>query len=422
MKPFDKKGFFLPIFYIILPDNPNLGKRMNYILFDDNRREYLLPLTYFRPVADIRFGILTIRQKWENYLLSKTSTLTEDYLSKKFPLVRGKESLLINGGICPNKELLNAINKLESNQTLAKGETIIAMRLTFDDLDKPFVMDELSQTEVQCEIPYTEIYYPWDIFHQNDVALKADFELLTKGKQSQPLSKTNTVIGNGNLFIEKGAVIEGATLNASAGPIYIGKSAEIMEGCLVRGPFAMLEHSTLKMGAKIYGATTIGPYSKIGGEVNNSVFFGYSNKAHDGFIGNSVIAEWCNFGAGTNNSNLKNTYDNIKLWCYPERTFIDTGLQFCGLIMGDHSKCGINTMFNTGTVVGVSCNIFGAGFPRNFIPSFSWGGTSGFLTYNLKKALNVAFEVYQRRNVNLDDIDKEIFSIIFDHTLQFRQE
>jgi len=395
---------------------------MNYILFDDNRREYLLPLTYFRPVADIRFGILTIRQKWEKYLKSSTSTLTEDYLSKKYPLIRGKENLLINGGICPNKALVDQINKLEPNQTLIKGEVIIAMHLTFDDLDKPFVLDELDQIEIQCEIPYMEINFPWDIFHQNDVALIDDFALITKNRQSKPVSKTNTIIGNGDLFVEEGATIEGAILNTSTGPVYIGKSAEIMEGSMIRGPFALLEHSTVKMGAKIYGATTIGPHSKIGGEVNNSVIFGYSNKAHDGFLGNSVIAEWCNFGAGSNNSNLKNTYDNIKLWCYPEKTFIDTSLQFCGLIMGDHSKCGINTMFNTGTVVGVSCNIFGTGFPRNFIPSFSWGGTSGFSTYNLKKAIAVASEVYQRRNIYLNDVEKDIFNQVFDFTLQYRLE
>jgi UDP-N-acetylglucosamine diphosphorylase/glucosamine-1-phosphate N-acetyltransferase len=244
---------------------------------------------------------------------------------------------------------------------------------------------------------------------------------LTKGRKSQPLNNSCRNIGKGKIFIEEGASANDTTFNTTTGCIYIGKDAEVMEGSVVRGPFALCEHSVLKMSSKIYGATTIGPHSKVGGEVNNSVVFGYSNKAHDGFLGNSVIGEWCNLGADTNNSNLKNNYANVKLWNYSGENFIDTGLQFCGLIMGDHSKCGINTMFNTGTVAGVSSNIFGSGFPRNFIPSFSWGGAQGFTTYRFEHAIETAQLVMQRRNTELTDNDKDILKYIFDNDEKFRK-
>jgi UDP-N-acetylglucosamine diphosphorylase/glucosamine-1-phosphate N-acetyltransferase len=247
----------------------------------------------------------------------------------------------------------------------------------------------------------------WEIFQYNGRALQEDFQLLTAGRNSQPLSDSNRHTGN-QLFIEEGAKIECSILNSSTGPIYIGKEAEIMEGCMIRGPFSLGDHSTVKMGAKIYGPTTVGPHCKVGGEINHSVFFGYSNKAHDGFMGQSVIGEWCNIGADTNTSNLKNTYEDIKLWNYADKTFVDTGLQFCGLIMGDHSKCGINTMFNTGTVVGISSNIFGPGYQRNFIPSFVWGGTSGLKAYDVNKAIAVARRVYARRNKEFTEVDEQI--------------
>jgi UDP-N-acetylglucosamine diphosphorylase/glucosamine-1-phosphate N-acetyltransferase len=263
-----------------------------------------------------------------------------------------------------------------------------------------------------------KISHTWDIFSKNEPAILDDFELLTLKRASEPLGKTNLQIGEGKIFIEKGAKIEGVTVNTAAGPVYIGNNAEIMEGSLLRGPLAICNNTTVKMGAKIYGPTTIGPYSKVGGEVNNSVIFGYSNKAHDGFLGHSVISEWCNLGADTNTSNLKNTYDNIRLWSYPRRTFVNTHLQFCGLIMGDHSKCGINTMFNTGTVVGINANIFGSGFQRNFIPSFTWGGTSGHSGYDLEKALEVAQSVCKRRGIAFGEIDKEILTHIYQVTAQ----
>src|SRR5690606_7840722 len=247
-----------------------------------------------------------------------------------------------------------------------------------------------------------------DIFSKNTLAIQADFDLLTKGRQSAAIPDSVFCINRKNIFVEEGARLNFASLNASDGPIYIGKNAEIMEGCTIRGPFALCDSSTLKMQTKIYGGTSIGPHSKVGGEVNNSVIFGYSNKAHDGFLGNSVIGEWCNLGADTNNSNLKNNYAEVKLWDYEKEGFANTGLQFCGLMMGDHSKCGINTMFNTGTVVGVSANIFGSGFPRNFIPSFSWGGSGGFTTYNTEKAFEVAKVVMSRRNIEFSDLDAKI--------------
>jgi UDP-N-acetylglucosamine diphosphorylase/glucosamine-1-phosphate N-acetyltransferase len=393
---------------------------MNFILFDDNRRNSLRPLTFMRPIADIRVGILTIRQKWERYLGTTTSTLTEKYLITKFPIIKKPDNILINGAVCPTSDLLIAIMALKPNQALVRKDNVIAMRLTEEALQTGSESYSKSVEEVETELDFIEIVNSWDIFTSNEKAINEDYQLLTKGRKSQLLSSTNQVVGD-NIFIEEGARIEFAMLNATTGPIYIARDAEVMEGAMLRGPLALCEHSTVKMGAKIYGATTIGPHSKVGGEVVNSVIFGYTNKAHDGFLGNSVLAEWCNIGADSNTSNLKNTYDNVRIWNYTEQTFVDTGLQFCGLIMGDHSKCGINTMFNTGSVVGVSSNIFGSGFQRNFIPSFHWGGTSGFTTFDLKRAVKVATAVFRRRNLEFSEIDKEIFETVFDLTYNFRQ-
>ncbi|MCB0805075.1 MAG: glucose-1-phosphate thymidylyltransferase, partial [Bacteroidales bacterium] len=316
---------------------------MNYILFDDQSRNHLLPLTFLRPVAEIRMGILTIREKWEKHLNTKTSTLTETYLSEKFPIVKESENVLINGTVCPNPQLVKEIKGLKPNQTLVSNDTIIALCIKEEDLDENSDIDLAGIDEIETTSDIFKINETWEIFHENERAIKEDFLLITKGRKSAILSETNRIVAGENIFVEEGAKVEFATINASTGPVYIGKDAEIMEGALIRGPFALCEHAVVKMGAKIYGATTIGPWSKVGGEVNNTVIFGYSNKAHDGFLGNSVIAEWCNLGADTNNSNLKNSYDNVKLWSYTQQTFIDTGLQFCGLIMGDHSKSGINT-------------------------------------------------------------------------------
>lgn len=390
---------------------------MNYVLFDESRRNNLLPLTFMRPVADIRFGILTIREKWEYFLKCKTSTLTENYLSAKFPLVKEKENIIINGAVCPNDKLVDEIGQLQAGQALVKGDTVIAMYLNEADFEKPSGAVE----EIETEAEFLEINNTWDIFAKNGLALAFDYELITKGRKSQKIPAHCLAMNPENIFIEPGAEILASTLNASAGPIYIGKEAVVMEGSNLRGPIALCEHAQVKMGAKIYGATTIGPWSKVGGEVNSSVIFGYSNKAHDGFLGHSVIAEWCNLGADTNTSNLKNTYDQVKLWSYPDESFIETGQQFCGLIMGDHSKCGINTMFNTGTVVGVSSNIFGSGFQRNFISSFKWGGVTGFSTFLPKKAIEVAKGMYGRRELEFTDIDAKLIEDVYNLTHNYRR-
>ncbi|RLD44316.1 MAG: glucose-1-phosphate thymidylyltransferase [Bacteroidetes bacterium] len=380
---------------------------MNYILFDDQRvREELLPLTFTRPVADIRFGISTMREKWERILGKKTSTLTEKYLSKKFPLIKKKEgNILINSSICPNEALLKQIHSLKPDQALVGKVKVIAMNLSLDNIENMEISDS---SEISLEAQTVCINNIWDLFSKLDTTIVNDFEIITKGRKSQPISDTNRIIGNHKIFIEEGAKVEFAYLNATNGPIYLGKDSEILEGAVVKGPFALGENSSVRPLARIYGATSIGPHCKAGGEISNSLIFGYSNKVHDGFMGNSIIGEWCNLGAGTNTSNLKNTYDNVRIWNYAQETFVDTGLQFCGLIMGDHSKTSINTMLNTGTVVGVSSNLFGSGFPRQFVQSFMWGGFNGLRKYNFKKAMEVAAKVYARRGLEFDEVDKKI--------------
>lgn len=391
---------------------------MNYILFDGPFRHNLLPFTYTRPVADIRVGILTIREKWETYLDSTTTTVTEDYLSEKYPMVEMEENIMINASYLPNFELVEMIKNLEKNQAIFKDEDIIAFytKEAQEDID----FSAFEALEFNDDI--LRIVNTWDIFSKNGEAIQEDFNLITQNRKSKRIPPSNNVIAPENIFIEEGATLEFTTLNASNGPIYIGKNAEIMEGSLVRGPLALCEGAAIKLGAKIYGPTTIGPYSKVGGEVNNSVLFAFSNKGHDGFLGNSVIGEWCNLGADTNNSNLKNNYAEVRLWDYQTESFARTGLQFCGLMMGDHSKCGINTMFNTGTVVGVSSNIFGSGFPRNFVPSFSWGGHSGFTTYLTSKAFEVAKVVMARRQIEFSEQDAAILLHVFEETKKFRRE
>lgn len=391
---------------------------MNYILFDGTVRNALLPFTYTRPVADIRVGILTIREKWEKYLGYTTTTLTEEYLMDKFPMVEMEENVMINASYLPNEVLAEMVMALEANQAIFKGEDVIAFYTQDTQEEVDFDTYEIIEFTEEC----LTIEHPWDIFKKNDAAIREDFELLTEGRTSQPIPSSVNVISAENIFIEEGAKLEFVTLNASSGPIYIGKNSEIMENSVIRGPFALCEEAQVKLGTKVYGATTVGPHSRIGGEVSNSVLFGYSNKGHDGFLGNSVLGEWCNLGADTNNSNLKNNYEEVKLWSYEKEGFVKTGLQFCGLMMGDHSKSGINTMFNTGTVVGVSANIFGSGFPRNFVPSFSWGGASGFTTYVTKKAFDTAKIVMSRRNVEFTDEDAAIMEHIFEESKKWRKE
>ncbi|RCS27022.1 glucose-1-phosphate thymidylyltransferase [Polaribacter sp. WD7] len=389
---------------------------MNYILFDGAVRNALLPFTYTKPVADIRIGILTIREKWEKYLSLTTTTITEEYLEEKYPMVEMAENIMINASFCPTQKLVEKVKELSENEAIFKGDNVIA----FFSKDTQEEIDFNEYKHIEFDDELIQVKNTWDIFSLNAKAIQQDFDLLTKDRKSQPIPEGVQCINKENIFIEEGASLTFATLNASSGPIYIGKDTEIMEGCVVRGPLAMCEHSVLKLGTKIYGATTLGPYCKVGGEVNNSVLMGYSNKGHDGFLGNSVLGEWCNLGADTNNSNLKNNYAEVRLWDYESKRFAKTGLQFCGLMMGDHSKCGINTMFNTGTVVGVSANIFGSGFPRNFVPSFSWGGASGFSEYKLNKVFEVAEVVMQRRNMVFDAQEQRILEHVFEESKSFR--
>ncbi len=392
------------------------------VLADDQYRDDLLPFVFTRPTGDLRCGILTIRQKWETVLSVPAGTsgsLTRFYLSGRFPLVAGTECLVINGALLPDEALLRLVQALKPGQQIVWQDRLLAASLHRDQLVglewiKPI---EGFETVHYIGTPVL-LKKPWDIFTLIDAALRSDFQLLTKGRRSEVISGTNQTMKPDQIFIEPGAKVECAILNASTGPIYIGKDAEVMEGCMIRGPFALGEHGVLKMGAKIYGATTIGPGAKVGGEVSNSVVYGNSNKAHDGFLGNSVIGEWCNLGADSNNSNLKNNYSEVKVWNYPANDYIGTGLQFCGLFMGDHSKCSINTMFNTGTVVGVFANIFGAGFPAKYVPSFSWGSDSGGEIFIIDKALQLAERVMSRRNVPLTEADKNILTHLY--TMQLK--
>lgn len=389
---------------------------MNYILFDGSVRDALLPFTYTRSVADIRIGILTIREKWEKRLGFTTTTLTEEYLEDKFPMVELEENIMINASFLPTDLLIDHVKKLQENQVIFFQDEVVAFYATdtqevqnFNSYEKSIFIEDLIQVK-----------NTWDIFSNNAIAIQQDFDFLTKGRKSSEIPETVNSINKEKIFIEEGAKLTFASLNATEGPIYIGENAEVMEGSVVRGPFALCDNSTLKMSSKIYGGTTIGPHSKVGGEVSNSVIFGFSNKGHDGFLGNSVIGEWCNLGADTNNSNLKNNYAEVKLWSYETGRFSKTGLQFCGLMMGDHSKCGINTMFNTGTVVGVSANIFGGGFPRNFIPSFSWGGSAGFTTFQMNKVKEVTAAVMKRRGKEFDEKEQKILEYIFEESKHYR--
>ncbi len=393
------------------------------ILFDDESRDQLLPLVYTKPTCELRCGILTIREKWEIYLNAKASFITQDYLTEKYSIDISSDNLIINGALLPNPGIAKLILGLKQNEAILCQGELLAARLNeqqFNLLNNEEPIDEINGIEIGENDGYIKIKHLWEIFQYNGAEIKADFELITRHRKSQECSSSNQIIGNGELFIEEGARVECAILNTNDGPIYIGKNAEVMEGSIIRGPFALCENGVVKMGAKIYGNTTLGPYCKAGGELNNVVMSGFSSKGHDGFLGNSVIGEWCNFGADSNNSNLKNNYAEVKLWNYKLEKFEKTGLQFCGLIMGDHSKCGINTMFNTGTVIGVNCNIYGAGFPRNFVPSFSWGGSGGYKLYQIDKALETAEKVMLRRDKNLDQTEQDILKHIYEISSTYR--
>ena len=389
---------------------------MNIILFD-NKREDFYPLSLTRPIAEFRLGVLTIKEKWGNYFDS-VSTLSNDYLAEKFNTKKIKEdNIWINSQLLPSKDIVTEIKSLRVGEVLKKESIILAFR------NSEFSSDELNNVESNSDFSFLSSIT--DIFSLNEEEIIADIALMNLQNNMKSLNEitdSNIKSGKFPVYVEEGATIENCYINSSEGPVYIGKNAHIMQGSMLRGPFAICENSVVKMGAKIYGGTTIGPFCKVGGEINNSVFFGYSSKAHDGFLGNSIIGQWCNLGADTNNSNLKNNYDDVKIWNYGSESFLQTGLQFCGLIMGDHSKCGINTMFNTGTVVGVGANIFGSGFPRNFIPSFSWGGSSGFIIHKLEKFFSTAEKVMKRRSIPFTDIDKQVLLEVYNMTKRYRNE
>ena len=389
---------------------------MNIILFD-NKREDFYPLSLTRPIAEFRLGVLTIKEKWGSYFDS-VSTFSNDYLAEKFNTKKIKEdNIWINSQLLPSKDIVTEIRSLRVGEVLKKESIILAFR------NSEFSSDELNNVESNSDFSFLSSIT--DIFSLNGEEIMADLammNLLNNMKSLEEITDSNIKSGKFPVYVEEGATIENCYINTSEGPVYIGKNAHIMQGSMLRGPFAICENSVVKMGAKIYGGTTVGPFCKVGGEINNSVFFGYSSKAHDGFLGNSIIGQWCNLGADTNNSNLKNNYDDVKIWNYGSETFSQTGLQFCGLIMGDHSKCGINTMFNTGTVVGVGANIFGSGFPRNFIPSFSWGGKSGFIIHKLEKFFSTAEKVMKRRSIPFTDIDKQVLLEVYNMTKRYRNE
>ncbi len=392
----------------------------NIILFDNEHRERLLPLTFTRPMAELRIGSLTIREKWERMLGGSASYITQDYLADKFPIRIEDDNTVVNGGIVPSPELAVRVRDLKINQALLFGDELIAARLDgsqFEQLMDDEEIEDLEGSSIDpSEAPFFCIEKLWDFFTKNDKALRLDFDLLTRNRHSRAVSPTNRIFGAENIFLEEGVQMECCILNATAGPIYIGKNAEIMEGCILRGPISIGAGAIVKAGAKIYGPTTIGPGCRAGGEIARSVMFANSNKGHDGFLGDAVLGEWVNLGADTNNSNLKNNYSEVKLWDHSTHRFEPTGLQFCGLVMGDHSKAGINTMFNTGTVVGVGCNVFGAGYPRNFIPSFSWGGILGYQTWRLEDIFETAQNVMNRRGIVFTELDRAIFSKIFEQT------
>ena len=383
---------------------------MNYILFDQNRiKKSLLPLTYFRPVSVMRCGILTLKEKWEIFLNQPVYTLSETYLSEKFPVYFEEDNIYINSALLPDEDLLQTIQTLNFNERLVSNNMILAFRA--GKLSWEAVQNFEGKTQV-FQKSVESIQKTYDIFKKNGEQIQRDFERITQNRQSQKLSLTNTKIGKHPVFLEEGAVVEAVIFNTDDGPVYIGKNVKILEGSMIRGPFAALDNTVVKMGAKIYGGTTLGPNTKVGGEIKDAVFFGNSNKGHDGYLGDSVIAEWCNLGADTNNSNLKNNYSNVKLWDYTQMDFADTGLQFCGLIMGDHSKCGIATMFNTGTVVGVSSNIFGGDYQPKFFPSFKWGGQQ-YTDYRYDKAVEVAKAVMKRRQKAFDKIEADLFEKVY---------
>ncbi len=355
----------------------------NIVLFDEPAVSLqLYPFSLTRPIGAFRIGITTIAEKWENYLQGAVSFQASAYLRERFPLHTEKDNWFIAAHVLPDPSLVAAIENLQQGDALWNRQELLAFRSgAFEEAEKLRRKD--------YDQPYYKIEYPFHLFHFNERMLQLDFASLTKNRNSAPVPDSNRVSGREKIFIEAGAVVECSILNATNGPIYIGKDATIMEGSLIRGPFAMNENAVVKMGARIYGATTLGPACTAGGEIKNALFFGYSNKGHDGYLGDAVIGEWCNLGANTNCSNLKNNTGVVQVWNEYLQSFIPAGKK-CGLLMGDYSRSGIGTMFNTGTITGVSCNIFGGDFPPKHIPSFSWGGAAGWMKYEYDRAVKDA--------------------------------
>lgn len=393
------------------------------ILFDNEVRNHLLPLTYLRPVCELRIGILTIREKWERWMQLPVSYITQDYLAERFPLDYDTENYFVNGSVLPSVQLVKLLQQMETGEAFLRGDELIAAKMTGEQFDQLVNDDEIEDLKgIDLEnTEYLKINHLWDLPAINEAAIIEDFELITKGRTSQPLSDSNRVLGAENIFVEEGADVELAILNGQSGPIYIGKNATIMEGAIIRGPVALGEDSVVKMGAKVYSGTSLGPMAKVGGEIKNSIMMGYCSKSHDGYLGDSVIGEWCNLGAGTSASNLKNDYSTIRIWSYEQEKFERTNRQFCGLFMGDFSKCGINTMFNTGTVVGICTNIFGSDFPRIFIPSFSYGGHHGFQTYRTDRAIESIDRTMARKDKTLTVPERLTILRVFEETAKYRR-
>lgn len=431
---------------------------MHVILFDkaDWRRQ-LYPLTWTRPVSDLRVGIVTIAEKWSLSLGATFSFLSEDYLQGKYPLETKQRfrpgiglshegevlglsgdnvskssnadpTILLKGNTLPNPTLSQEIVDLKAGEYIADSDgRWIAVCLLADHLSTLAKLDEATLVQLldeqysvlPCAVTVQLIEYPEQLFLENGAQIEYDYNFLVKGRQSAPISTSNQLLGT-RIFAEEGVKVECSILNATSGPIYLGKNSEVWEACAIRGPFALCESAQVKMGAKIYSDVTVGPYSRVGGELNTCVIWGHSSKGHDGYMGCAVVGEWCNWGADTNNSNLKNNYKDVKIFDYSLGHFRDSGLQFYGLIMGDHSKCAINTAFNTGTVVGVGASVFGAGFPPTFIPDFAWGGSEGFSEHKLDRMQETASLVFARRNRIFDEVEKKLLDDVFELSKSFR--
>lgn len=378
--------------------------------------ENLYPFTLTRQIQDIRVGILTIREKWEKILgLPSFDRWEDDYKDLDNSIHLDKNlgdgiCYMIHGNILPTSKLVKALRKLKNGEFISvNGNAGVIFRFTKEEIIEPNKIKITKAITIKDDIK--SIQFPWDIFQLNDYAIRQDFLLLTKNRKSQKISKTNKIVNQKDIFIEKEAVVEQCFINASEGPVYIGKNSLIMEGTCLRGPIGLGEGAVVKMGTRIYGATTIGPFCLAGGEIKNSVFFANSNKAHDGYIGDSVIGEWCNLGAGTTNSNIKNNASNVKVWT--PKGEMNAGAK-CGMFMGDYSKTAINSSINTGTVIGVSCNIFGSGLTPKYIPGFSWG-SDGVQRYELEKALIDIEDWKKIKGKKVSENEKSILKYIFEN-------